>query len=362
MKKQGNLEIVPKFLLMQGMGKGMKFEVTPELASLLKTVRVRNGVSSKDVAEHLGKSPSYLSKLEGGGVRSIDAAQLKDVFGFIFGGSDFYEVVMPELAALLLNTVAGNRLVDQVWFLQYDVIERPVEVPEGMAAEISHNFDAMHVAPKQVAAFINSNIDSEMTAAFPANEVIAMDYSGNRRLLIRADFPESAVEQVIRGKAPKTSYIILHTIVHAMFRMQRYPGVQTKLPPEDAVTLLNSAAEYMDRWNIHSLVGFSHYLASDEFIAGQMPLASTQSGIVERISAQLSEIVDHDSLNAISELNTFSKTLDWDPAFALKIIGLPFSKLNGMSFANKRKLVEELAELVDRYDAMDDFERKIESY
>lgn len=340
----------------------MKFDVTPELASLLKTMRAHNGVSSKDVTEHLGKSPSYLSKLEGGAVRTIDEEQLKDILSFIAGDSDFYEVVLPEIAGLLFGTIDSNRLVDQVWFLQYDVIERPVAVPEGMARDIALNFDSMHIAPKQVAEFINANIDSEMSTAFPANQVIAMDYSGHRRLLIRSNFPESAVEQVIRGKAPVTSYIILHTIVHTMFRMQRFPGIQTKLPPADAITLLNSVAEYMGRWEVHSLVGFSHFLISDEFIEYQLPLANVQSGIIERIAAQLAEVVDHDSLNAISELNAFSKTLDWDPAFALKVIGLPFSKLNGMSFANKRKLVEEMTALVDHYDEMDDFERKIESY
>ena len=340
----------------------MKFDVTPELASLLKTMRVRHGVSSKDVAEHLGKSPSYLSKLEGGGVRTIENEQLRDMLCFIAGGAGFYDAVLPKVAGLLLGTIEGSRLIDQVWFLHYDVIERPVTLPEGMAREIAHSFESMHVAPCQVADFINSNVDSEMSTAFPANQIVAMDYNGSRRLLIRADFPENAVEQVIRGKAPKTSYIILHTVVHTMFRMQRYPGVHTKLPPADAIELLGSTAEYMGRWEIHSLVGFSHFLASDEFIAGQMPLASAQSGIVERIAAQLSEIVDHDSLNAISDLNAFSKTLDWDPAFALKAIGLPFHKLNGMSFANKRKLIEEMASLVERYESMDDFERKIESY
>ena len=340
----------------------MKFDVTPELASLLKTVRVRNGVSSKDVAEHLGKSPSYLSKLEGGSVRTIDEDQLKDILGFIFSGADFYGVVMPEVAGLLLGTLESARLVDQVWFLQFDVIERPVIVPGGMARDMAHNFDSMHMTAKQAADFINSNIDSEMSTAFPANQIIAMDYNGSRRLLIRPDLSEKVVDQVIHGDVSMTSYFVVYTIVHSMFRLQMFPGVQTKLPPAEAVALLNSAAEYMGRWEVHSLVGFSHFLTSEEFIEYQIPLASTQSGIVERIASQLSEIVDHDSLNAISELNAFNKTLDWDPAFALKVMGLPFSKLNGMSFANKRKLIAEISALVDRYDDMDDFERKIESY
>ena len=38
----------------------MKFRVTPELAKTMKTLRVRNGVPARDVAAHIGKSPSYV--------------------------------------------------------------------------------------------------------------------------------------------------------------------------------------------------------------------------------------------------------------------------------------------------------------
>ena len=340
----------------------MKFDVTPELASLLKTIRVRNGVSSKDVADHLGKSPSYLSKLEGGAVRTIDPDLLKDELSFIYQGADFYEAVLPDVARMLLSTMDADRLVDQVWLLQLDVIERPVEVPAAMAKDIKLHFDSMHVTPAQVAAHINNNIDSELTDAFPPNQVVAMEYEGSSRLLIRTEFASNAIEQVIRGKAHTTSFIIIYTVVHAMFRMSRYPNVSTKLPPSEAIGLLNSVSDYLSRWDIHSLVDFAHYLASDVFIARQLPLLNAQSGVVERIATLLDAVVAHDSLSAIGELNAFCDTLEWDPAFALKLVGIPFSKLDDLSYSNKRKLVREIEALVESYDALDDFERKLESY
>ena len=40
-----------------------KYAVTPVLADTIKTVRLQNHVPSKAVAEHIGKSQSYMSKL-----------------------------------------------------------------------------------------------------------------------------------------------------------------------------------------------------------------------------------------------------------------------------------------------------------
>lgn len=340
----------------------MKFAVTPELASLLKTLRARNGVSSKDVAQHLGKSPSYLSKLEGGMVQAIQQDTLKDMLIFISGDADFYDVVLPDVANLLLASIESTRLVDQVWFMQFDVIERPVQVPTEMAADIELNLNSMHISPAQLGQFINANIDSEMTSAFPANQLIAMDYDGKQRLLVRPELSELAIEQVIQGKAPQTSYFILYSIVHSMFRLQRYGNVETKLPPAEAISVLESASEYMQHWDVHSLIGFSRMLASDEFIQQQLPLATNKSGVVERIANTLGQIVDRDSVNAIGELNVFRDTLEWDPAFALKILGLPFADLGTMSFSNKRKLIEDIQKLIDQYDQMDEFARKIENY
>ena len=46
---------------MKGVDKMAKFDVTPELATTIKTVRIQNHITSKSVAEHIGKSQAYMS-------------------------------------------------------------------------------------------------------------------------------------------------------------------------------------------------------------------------------------------------------------------------------------------------------------
>lgn len=339
----------------------MKFTVTPELASLLKTMRARNRVSSKDVAEHIGKSPSYLSKLEGGSVQTMDRDQLYRMLTFIAGSDDFYGAVLPDVASFLLASV-GGRYVDQAWFLQFDFVERPVVVPTGMSKDMRSHFKTLGVDAKQITDYINANLDSEATEAFPANQAISMELDGSYRFIMRLELEVSAVEQVLSGKEAHVSYLVAYNVAHKMFRMMRHPGVQTKLPPDEAMALLSVTADYMDRWNIHSLGGFAHYLASGEFASYQLPLVTSHGGAVDRVATQLAELVERDSLNAISSLNVFLETLDWDPAFACKVLGLPFAGLGAMSFANKKKLINELYAVAERYASMDELERKMESY
>ena len=49
----------------------MKFYITSELALLIKTLRTQNKIPSKELADRIGKSNSYISKLESGDVKNI---------------------------------------------------------------------------------------------------------------------------------------------------------------------------------------------------------------------------------------------------------------------------------------------------
>ena len=40
--------------------------VTPELTEILRSIRLQNKIQAKLLAEHIGKSPAYISKLESG--------------------------------------------------------------------------------------------------------------------------------------------------------------------------------------------------------------------------------------------------------------------------------------------------------
>jgi len=340
----------------------MKFAVTAELSTLLRMVRMRNNISAKELAESIGKSPSYISKLEKGDVKSIKEEGLTEIFTVIFAGKDFYREILPGVVKVLLTFMEPGRLAGQVWLMQYDVVRRQIAVPKEMMEDVLSHLAEKGASVSDLAEVINANIDSEMSAAFLPNEMVSIDYEGSPRLLIRADLNRAELEQVLYGRKENVNYFTIYCIVHSMFRLMNFPGADKKLPPEDAAVLLRLAATYMERWGIHSLVGFSHMLSSEEFINRQTPLANDGMTIITSISKLFGEIAEHDALLTTRQLNTFYDTLNWDAAFAMKLVGIPFSDLDGLSYQNKKKLLQEIQEMVERYDQMSEFERKMERY
>lgn len=343
-------------------GPVMKFSVTPELALLLKTLRAQSGVSAKELAETLEKSPSYVSKLENGEVKSIYKDVLACALTAVAGGGDFFEDVLPAAVRMLTSFMARERLLSQVWLLQFDVVERMVSVPVGMAADIKGHLADAGVTVPELVRRVNSNADSGLGAGFPANEFVSVDYEGSPRLTVRVELSEDRVERALAEEKPLLSYLDLMDIAFVMFRLVNYPEAVGKLPPDEAVTVLRCTASFMDQWGLHSLTGFSHFVSSDEFVAHQEPLARTNPRIVQRIAEVLDEASRHDSIAVTNQLNAFYETLQWDPAFALKLLSIPFSDLGDVSFRTKRCLLADIRDLVDRYDQLPDFEKRLEEY
>ena len=340
----------------------MKFRVTEELSKTLKTLRAQNGISSRDVAAYLGKSPSYVSKLEGGEIKFITEDMLTRLLTYISRGTDFYAEVLPAVVEVLRLVTSRESLRQQLWLMHYDVTGRPEVVPEGMAAEMAAVFAGAGATPESIAAQMNANIDSEMTGEYPANELVLAPCDDGERLAARVVIEPAQIEAILGQPGYTTSYFLLYNVAHTMTRTQLFPGVLTKLPPDDAGKVLRLTADFLNRWDVHSLMGFGHYVSSGDFIEQQMPLSEARGGVVDKIAAQLEELVGRDVLDTASRLDTWSETLAWDSAFALKIAGLPFARLGDLSYTNKARLLADIERLLDEYDQMDEFEKRIEHY
>lgn len=340
----------------------MKFAVTPELATLIKTLRMRNRISAKDLASYIQRSPSYVSKLEKASLKTVREDELTDILVYVSGGGDFYDDVLPAAFPTLGVIMDPARLVAQAWLLQYDVVERMVDIDDAMVDEIRSHLDELDVSAASLAAFISANYDSQLTESFPANQVTVLEYEGKQRLTYRAEVSEREIKQFLCKKMKACRYMFLDNVLFALFRMEYYPDTHGKLPPDEAAVILRCTADYMEKWGIHSLVRFSHLLSSDTFIERQKVILNSQNDAPTRIASTLQELVSADPLTSIKQLNTFSDTLEWDPAFAMKLMGIPFANLGSMSHRNKAQLLDKICDLVDSYEELPDFQKKFDSY
>ncbi len=340
----------------------MKFSVTPELALLLKTLHAQSGIPAKDLAEKVGKSPSYISKLENGEVKSIQKDVLVRILSIVAGGGDFFEEALPAAVRALRSFMEPKRLLSQVWLLQLDVVERTVVIPAAMAADVKAQLSAAGETLSGLVDMVNRNEDSGLPESFPANEVTVVDYEGTPRFTVRVVVDETRVEQAFSKEVPVLSYLAVNDLVFALFRRMRFPSSVGKMPPEEAVIVLRCTASYMEQWGLHSLTGFSHLISSDEFIERQEPLTRSNPRIVQRIADLLEELSQHEAVVTTNQLNAFYEMLQWDPAFALKLVSMPFSDLGEMGFRAKSRLLADIQELIDRYDQLPDLEKRFETY
>ena len=342
----------------------MKLLITPQLSTLIKTLRVQNGVSAKDLAAHIHMSPSYVSKLEGGSVRYIEKELLTSILCFVTCSEDFYGVVLPAATNLLMSMIDKVHLVDEIWLLQYDVIDRQVEVSVNMAAELKQIMEKNGITKEAILTYANSNIDSELNSDFPANEYVSLDYEGTRRLLIRVYLTEEAYDLVLNPSSniATAPYSVVHQVVYAITRLTISSDIKVKLPANHASEALYQTSIFMDKWNIHSLVGMSHFLSSDEFIQHQLPLANRKTDALSCLVEQLQRASEYDSLAVSTQLSALSRTMEWDAAFALRLIGINFAALGDMSHTNKVKLLNDIEALIQKYDQMSDYEKNLEAY
>lgn len=344
----------------------MKYSVTPELAILLKTIRMQNGVSAKSLAEAVEKSPSYVSKLEAGDVKHIQKDLLTEIITFISGGGDFYEDCLANAVKVLNSFIEPERRVEQLWLLQYDIVDRPMVLPEEMAADLNGHIEELDLSVETLVEWINENLDSEMSSGFPENTMLSVAYEEGNRLLCRVHLEKDRVEKLLAGTEQITNYLTINTIVHMVMRFVNFGDVRKKLPVEKAVQVLEDTSAYLQQFGIHSLTGFSHMLSSREFIERQQPLAfpykRVEDSAISDAMVYFKEAMEHDAVNTKKALNSLVDALNWDPGFTMKLISIPFSDLEGLSFQNKRKLLEEIGEAVERYNQMSDYEKKLENY
>lgn len=344
----------------------MKFTVTGELAVLIRTIRTQKGVSAKELAVFIDKSPSYVSKLESGDVKNIQKHDLTRIFSFLTGGEDFYEEVLPAVVRVLMSFMPRERLPEQVWLLQYDTTDRPVLVTEEMAADLRKRLEELGMEAEGLAAIMNENFDSELSSAFPANEIIPFEQHGSTRILVRLEMDPKDISRILSGADRHTTYLVIYGISHMLIRLEKFGSVSYKLPPENAVEILRDTSAYLEKYQVHSLIGFSRMLSSRDFISRQVNMVNTFDSVSTELMGAIMEFfqeaLKYDTLGTTQALDTFSKSLSWDPAFILKLIKLPFYKMEGLSYYQKKNLIQEIIELLDKYDQMSDFEKKLEIY
>lgn len=343
--------------------------VTPELADTLRSIRLQNKIQAKALATHIGKSPAFVSKLESGNIQTIDTAELYEIINFILGDTADQAELVEKIYASLKFKYSKEEIEEQLWFTNFDTVERQIPVPESLIDELNRVIEKNQISYQYLLNRINSN--EALTKEENEDDSIVYNqwYNQNRETgsgpSIKIKMDEGQLQSLLSKKIDVSPYVFVLCVALCILKIDRF-GNQVQILPEDYQELM---AKAIDLLNTHKFFSITE---KDKLLSGRQ----TQEEISDILST-----FDRDNIEIINEiisgfhfasecnikstnmqLKKFCENMHWDLGFMLRIISLDFKKLEKTSVSNKRNLIKAFEELLDEYAQLPDEQNKIEIY
>ena len=333
-----------------------KYTVTPALAEVIRSTRIQHHVQSKDIAAHIGKSRSYMSKLENGDIKTIQESELTEIFRYIFGDGEnsklFFETSLPQILQTLELKYSEDEITEQLWFYNYDTVLRQIPVPPALAEDLNQRVNQIGISVSELCARINGNEDInpevKNTDQYPFNEWQAM--VRNHKIaysFIKMRLDSTDVEDILTKRKQSTNYITLLATTYYLAKFEATSDCT------DTEVQMQNAIDYLNKFSFFSLSEKARLQRSIKSKEEQDSLLSsfdkTNINLINQVLNAFRVVSELNIVKMNKYLQTFVDNLQWDTGFTMRLISIKFSSLEDISFGRKKELLKDIDAVVDRY-------------
>lgn len=345
-----------------------KIPLTIEVSEAIRELRLQNKIASKEIAGALGRSASYVSKIENGLIKTISEEELDLIFQIIFPSSKSAQERMDKLVEFQINKYGIDSSEDKAWFYNLDTVYRLIPIPNGLVSEIKDSLAETNISIEQLVDRINSNEDisdaERNDPSLPYNEWVESN-DNDAKLIIRMKLTVDEVKSILDGTIEVCNFVTMQAIVHYLFKARMFPE-KTRLETKDLITLQNSWQELLDRHKFYTL-------SRKEKLLSQTRSKNQARSILNEFDFENQEAIntmlkfikmasDMDVYNTNKALKQFITNLDWDYNFMLRVIGFDYASIGECSFSNRLQMLREIREIINKYKNMPEEQKKYDTY
>lgn len=342
--------------------------VTPELTETLRSIRLQNKVQAKKLAEHLKKSPAYISKLENGGIQTIDTRELYNIFQFISRESNSMEVAEKIYKSLKIK-YSSKEIEEQLWFTNYDTVDCLLPIPEVLIQELNDRIKKLGITRQYLNERINANeaLTSEEIndSSIPFNQWFHQKRIGGSAQSIKIKLSEKQMNKILDRQIDVAPYVFVFCILFYILKIESY-GEAINLSDEENSALMKQTTSVLNSYKFYSILEknalISQKQSEDEVQELLSSFDNANIEIINDILAGLRIASEHNIKTTNEQLGKFSKNMHWDLGFMLRIISMEFTLLQKTSVSNKRNLLNEIEHLIQKYSAIPEEQNIIEEY
>lgn len=345
-----------------------KLPLTIEMADTIRELRLQNKIASKDITATLGRSPSYISKIENGSIKSISEEEFDIILTMIFPECLSLQERLDKLVEYQVKKYGFDSREDWVWFQNLDTVYRLIPIPPELVSEINSLLEENGITIERLVERINGNEElceeDRNNESLPYNEWFERSDS-NSKMSIKMLLEKEEVELILNGKTEACNYVTMQAIMHYLFKIKLYP--------ED-YSLADTALQMIQReWEPILDKHKFFTLSRKEMLLSQTRSKNQAKSILNEFDIENQEILnqllkfikmatDMDVLSTNKSLKQFVSNLEWDYNFMMRVVGFSFSSIENCSFSNKLQMLKEIREIVTKYQEMPEEQKSVEVY
>lgn len=338
-----------------------RFDVTPELASIIKSTRIAHNITAKSVAEHIGKSQAYISKLEKGELKTINQDQLLDIFIFVLGSEEAFQDFLNNTLVSVFSTLTlrhSQKEIDkQIWYQNFDTVLRQIPIPESLVHNINEIISENNIDIDRLVNKINGNEEIKLIIDnienYPENTWNYLVEDGEtKQIFIRMHIKKNTVSDILSFQYKSTNYVNMLAIV--FYSLVIIENSQNANISDETYKALKAKA--IDILNRHRFFSLEEKYYLEKQAQNDQEREALISEFDKENSKTINEIIevfrvfsDVDMLRTTNYLNQFKSNLKWDSGFVFEILNMPFDTLSNTNIEHRKKLLREIYDLIKGY-------------
>jgi transcriptional regulator with XRE-family HTH domain len=347
-----------------------KIEMTLEIGRKIKEWRLQYNVKSKDLAEHINKSPAYISKLEKGDIKQIENTLFKDIIVYISGNPNGYEKFMAKVT----EDISSDELDKNTLFLNFDKIERKIPIPETLVDFINLKMSILNIDSDKICEYINKNEDldeefikehSIVKENTPLNRWIAystFDPQGNevKRNYIFINCKAEKLIKILSRELDRCNYTFMFAVIYHILKIENYGNCQVidkeKYKEETNRILLSN--KFYSLYDKNKFGEQSNTVKEYEELLSDFDRENRV--LINDLLRLISAMSDYDVKYANDKLSKIVQNTKSETSFSLSFMALSLNPLKNVSVVLKKEFLEKVEDLIQSYKEMPD--SKIEKY
>lgn len=351
-----------------------KYDVTPELAEAIKTVRIQNHITAKSIAEHIGKSQSYLSKLEKGAIKSIKEDELLNIFHFISKNGENSQRSVEQILESTLETLSlkysDSEIEEYQWFINFDRVLRLIPIPDELVDDFNHRLHNLDVSIEYLCDRINANegIPEEIRSEekHPYNKwQTSVDNHQVKYSFIKMRVSASEISKILSKDIRKSNYSTILAIAYYLTKIEKHGDV-VEIDMQSESKIMKEAEEFLSNHKFFSIAKKTQMLkethSKSEFDELFSSFDTENRALLNELLKVFKLFTELDIEGTNKKLRAFVNNLQWDSGFIMRLLSISFSDLKDMSFTTKKELLSEIESIQKKYKNYPKNKTQIEIY